>query len=804
MRFGWTVVGVASLVFVLSGCEAQPDQNVSGGDGRDCVDGASAACTCRDGRSGAQTCADSRFGRCECEGAGGAGGQDSGAGGQGGGAGGQDGGAGGQDGGEPENRCGDSDRAADEECDDGNTRNGDGCDSQCRVEEVPAPECGNREQEADEACDDGNTRNGDGCDSQCRVEEAPAHECGNGDQEAGEECDDGNRRNADGCSAECRREAPRAVDISAGGNFPAGFIEGGSDVFVFSLPAPALAYLETSDGAGGCPGDTVMTLFRVDANGQRDLIGENDDAAPSENVCSVLDLPLDTGDYEVVVAGYMAAAVADYVLRAEFSAVPAGEECGNGDVEAGEECDDGNLRAGDGCNANCRREAPAEGDVEGTLYFGNILDIDAGVSRIPGIIAHLYGREVEGPAIELVCYEIHNPRRVAVDVVVDVRLAGFSEPQERSFRVDAGADTAGCLSPAFDLDALANLAEPVRRDVAANMRVRGSQEPFASFSESVEVLPINRMPWSPNWSGLISDFRNFISAMVLPRHPELVALQDDLNDFTQRPNGLGVGGYALPRAIDYRTGEIEDGFCHTSPVYLEDGERVRLEVTGFRSGNDIDLYIVDGATEEVMFSAADAGIGGWVDSGEVPAGWYVLYLCTPASDIINRDVDFRRNWVRSDLAKDYLSTVFELVRSRGVDYANLNQDYFAREQPIRRPDDAVAGMGANCIDGTLLFASFLEMSGVDPILIVSLANGHAFVGMRSGPNGEGVIWAIETTYVGEAGASTADAIERGKQQLDCWEADIGCDEAGAVFDPDLMLIDVRALRTLGYAPQPQR
>ena len=56
-----------------------------------------------------------------------------------------------------------------------------------------------------EECDDGNTNNGDGCNSSCMIEF-----CGDGSVQVGlgEECDDGNNINEDGCSAICTIEAP--------------------------------------------------------------------------------------------------------------------------------------------------------------------------------------------------------------------------------------------------------------------------------------------------------------------------------------------------------------------------------------------------------------------------------------------------------------------------------------------------------------------------------------------------------------------------------------------------------------------
>lgn len=95
--------------------------------------------------------------------------------------------------------CGNSLVEGGEECDDGNRMTGDGCDAGCRVE----PACGNGVVEPGEQCDDGNVVPGDGCDARCRFEA----ECGNGVLEPGEQCDDGNATPGDGCDAYCRFEA---------------------------------------------------------------------------------------------------------------------------------------------------------------------------------------------------------------------------------------------------------------------------------------------------------------------------------------------------------------------------------------------------------------------------------------------------------------------------------------------------------------------------------------------------------------------------------------------------------------------
>lgn len=63
-----------------------------------------------------------------------------------------------------------------EQCDDGNTNDGDGCSEVCMTEEVVDVNCGdgilNDNCGNPEECDDGNTVSGDGCDANCNYEPA--------------------------------------------------------------------------------------------------------------------------------------------------------------------------------------------------------------------------------------------------------------------------------------------------------------------------------------------------------------------------------------------------------------------------------------------------------------------------------------------------------------------------------------------------------------------------------------------------------------------------------------------------------
>jgi len=100
--------------------------------------------------------------------------------------------------------CGDHQRDPGEECDDGNTLNGDGCEADCTL-----PRCGNAIVDAGEECDDGNDLDGDRCEADCT-----SARCGNAIRDAGESCDDGNVANGDGCDSGCGATAALRIKAS--------------------------------------------------------------------------------------------------------------------------------------------------------------------------------------------------------------------------------------------------------------------------------------------------------------------------------------------------------------------------------------------------------------------------------------------------------------------------------------------------------------------------------------------------------------------------------------------------------------
>jgi len=247
-----------------------------------------------------------------------------------------------------------------EQCDDGDTIPGDGCDENCIVEV-----CGNGvlQTAAGEECDDGQSNSdsgpdacrtdcknatcgdwvvdtgeecdgGSGCRQNCTLEV-----CGDGILDPGEECDDGNAVNEDGCSAACQLEQ------CGDGILQAGLGEQCDD--------------GNTENVDDCRNDCTLPYC---GDGILDM-GQGEQCDDGNNVdgdgCSANCVAEGCGD-GIVQAGLGEECDDGNSDENDDCAWCLFAHCGDGAVWAGhEECDDGNTADGDGCSANCVNETPS-------------------------------------------------------------------------------------------------------------------------------------------------------------------------------------------------------------------------------------------------------------------------------------------------------------------------------------------------------------------------------------------------------------------------------------------------------------
>lgn len=91
-----------------------------------------------------------------------------------------------------------------------------------------------------------------------------------------------------------------------------------------------------------------------------------------------------------------------------------------------------------------------------------------------------------------------------------------------------------------------------------------------------------------------------------------------------------------------------------------------------------------------------------------------------------------------------IQAIYDQLQAEGVHYVNAPSS-FSGSQTVYTPIQSLSKNGANCIDGTVTFASALESTGIHAY--IALVPGHAFV-CASTVSNDTSIQCVETTMVG--------------------------------------------------------
>lgn len=98
--------------------------------------------------------------------------------------------------------------------------------------------------------------------------------------------------------------------------------------------------------------------------------------------------------------------------------------------------------------------------------------------------------------------------------------------------------------------------------------------------------------------------------------------------------------------------------------------------------------------------------------------------------------------------------IWYVLQRRGVRYSNITttpgSSKAVYSQYVRFIDQSINNSQANCVDGSVLFASILRQIGIEPILV--LVPGHMFMGFYVDPEGRQADF-LETTMIGQVPSS---------------------------------------------------
>ncbi|MDP3275738.1 MAG: hypothetical protein Q8Q09_11120 [Deltaproteobacteria bacterium] len=364
--------------------------------------------------------------------------------------------------------------------------------------------------------------------------------------------------------------------------------------------------------------------------------------------------------------------------------------------------------------------------------------------------------------LELACATVVNSGASAQRVDIELRVPGLAEPRMQSITVNARSQGEVCVTPAFNASIRALRAEqPGTIEVYA--RLPDTSE-ISRAMRSFTATPANGVLWGR--VAPLTDMAQLASVFVTPNDPTVLSLRPAIERRSVFPGGFGgSGAYSRP-AYD-RTSPIARSGYTAEIFYLRRGETITwslgsvtggdgaLDVYGFTAAQFLDWINRGGTATTSIARGQRTGARGSMVAPE--SGFYSLVLFS-GDATAGRTVTWTRSVTPYDVVFDALSAIFYELRAQGLQYTNISSSYFDGWQRIRRPAESIAMRSANCIDGTLLFASVLESIGIRAFIVV--VPGHAFVAAQMGPEATAELMPFETTMVG--GPETAiDALSCG-------------------------------------------
>ncbi len=435
----------------------------------------------------------------------------------------------------------------------------------------------------------------------------------------------------------------------------------------------------------------------------------------------------------------------------------------------------------------------------------------SGETWLPTYLVHLFGLRPPSEGVyelESACARLTNTGTAAQTVSLQVRAPGYAIDRTENVSVSPGTPQIRCVNPAWNLPLLYALRSLTPMGIEAYAR-DASGMMLSSAMRSFSALPGNGVVWSQSAiDGLTTSpadtydaMGTYASVFVMPNDPTVTTVRRAVEPRSQ----YGTFGAISwnPSRQQYRseainrTANITVGNHNPDRIYLEGNESIAWSLGSVVGGADADIDVYLFSESQYLAwrpGAASAAAQVWTDrrsgasgfyTAPASGGWYRLVLYNTTDNFVSRDVRWARSSSRADVVWDALAAIFNELRARGIIYRNISSSYFEGYQPISLPRDSVAMRAANCIDGTLLFASILENIGFEPVL--RIVPGHAYVGVHSAPqaSGVGVTWFMETTLVGATSRSWFDAVLCGISS---------CVVPSPMWSVDVSVVDARARR----------
>lgn len=434
-------------------------------------------------------------------------------------------------------------------------------------------------------------------------------------------------------------------------------------------------------------------------------------------------------------------------------------------------------------------------------------------------LAHLFGQKLNGVELNLVeNIKVKNTFTSATSALFSGHLQGYSTAQVISLNLPASKTVeVPPFNVTFDFQALYRMSAPVTANFILSLSPPGGTVPWNVKSSNVLIYPKNTIIWARQQpDGSVVDLRATIGVFVTP-HDQSHAIDRLLKSASMFSSFGAMLGYQYMPKVETRASwkfTTAPGDCQFIHRSLTGGDTYTLASSSTCSTCTEDQGYTGVFSQTDWVSLGDAspplaliqnlGEGTTTFKPEV-TGDYVVAACNPYDATGTRiyEVALAPAFSAAHGAYDQVAAVYMALKQMGLTYVSVASDFFEGAQNIKYPAESLATTSANCIDGSLVFASALEAIGMRPAII--MLPGHAIAAVLMDPNGDPCNlnhWLpIETTLVSKS--TPAEAVK-----VAIYEHLPKVTSIFAKGCPNMKtnqistLFDIKTLREIGFLPAP--
>jgi hypothetical protein len=253
----------------------------------------------------------------------------------------------------------------------------------------------------------------------------------------------------------------------------------------------------------------------------------------------------------------------------------------------------------------------------------------------------------------------------------------------------------------------------------------------------------------------------------------------------------GIEGAQLPTLFPEKVRQIDELTRATVNVQVE-----ALDGTGVELHRTEPIWLL--ARTSAPFAVRDPSTGGWADLTKY-FGAFVTPNAPKVMDFLPKIAAKKPNHEIAGYQKGpadvqaLVEATYAALKAEGVQYINSTTAFGPDEgeiiQRVRLPSETLGSTGANCIDGTVLFASLLEAMTLNAAIIT--LPGHAVVAWQPDPAQDNWDY-LDTVLIHDA--EFAGANERGRAHAQPVEPLFAI--AGSKYNR----WSIRDLRAMGITP----